>query len=322
MGDVDHVLVADDLFLADQSDQVIFLGDRIELEILEQAIVLDHTRGLDVGPGPGAGHGVGPDADAVLPHRGDGHVLGDDVQDFALELGDVDVRLVGERQDKALLDVRMAGGQDVAILPLDDVVGQVFGRMGHAAELDGPMDDGLDRLGKRPEHRRPGHDDLLADAENDLGVVAQGPVEQVEVLDDDPPVVADGVVDGFDDLVDLVEGQLVADVDVEGMAGEGVFGAEMIERRGLDVDAVIVVGQLQAGKQALDERRLARALGPDDADQQVGRRQEFLGQLTIEELNTLHDIVYRQQVEDIEPTVEERAYCDALILKYSRTDDS
>jgi len=65
--------------------------------------------------------------------------------------------------------------------------------------------------------------------------------------------------------------------------------------------------------------RLLESKIPDEEDH---RSREFLGKLTIEELHTLHDIVYRQQAEGIEPTVEEQAYCNALILKYSRTDDS
>jgi hypothetical protein len=65
--------------------------------------------------------------------------------------------------------------------------------------------------------------------------------------------------------------------------------------------------------------RLLESKIPDEEDH---RSREFLGKLTIEELNTLHDIVERKEVHGIEPTTEERAYCDALILKYSRTDDS
>jgi hypothetical protein len=65
--------------------------------------------------------------------------------------------------------------------------------------------------------------------------------------------------------------------------------------------------------------RLLESKIPDEEDH---RSRELLGKLTLEELHTLHDIVYRQQVEGIEPTVEEQSYCNALILKYSRTDDS
>ena len=65
--------------------------------------------------------------------------------------------------------------------------------------------------------------------------------------------------------------------------------------------------------------RLLESKIPDEEDH---RSREFLGKLGIEELHTLHDIVERKEVHGIEPTTEERAYCDALILKYSRTDDS
>ena len=60
--------------------------------------------------------------------------------------------------------------------------------------------------------------------------------------------------------------------------------------------------------------RLLESKIPDEEDH---RSREFLGKLTLEELHTLHDIVYRQQVEGIEPTVEERAYCADLVRKYA-----
>ena len=68
--------------------------------------------------------------------------------------------------------------------------------------------------------------------------------------------------------------------------------------------------------------RLLESKLPTVEDRQEQESRTLLGKLTIEELNTLHDIVYRREVEGIEPTVEEQAYCNALILKYSRTDDS
>ena len=137
----------------------------------------------------------------------------------------------------------------------------------------------LDGLGERAEDGRPGDDDLLADADEDLGVVAEGLVDEVEVLDDDPAVVRDGLEDGLGQLVLLVEGQLVAGVDVEGVAGEGVGGVEVVEGRRPDVDALVVVGQLEAREEPLDQGRLARALGAEDADEEVGRGEVLLGQL-------------------------------------------
>jgi hypothetical protein len=68
--------------------------------------------------------------------------------------------------------------------------------------------------------------------------------------------------------------------------------------------------------------RLLESKLPTVEDRQEQESRTLLGKLTLEELHTLHDIVYRQQVEGIEPTVEEQSYCNALILKYSRTDDS
>ena len=59
--------------------------------------------------------------------------------------------------------------------------------------------------------------------------------------------------------------------------------------------------------------RLLESKVPYEKDR---KSREFLGMLTIEELNTLHDIVERKE-NGIEPTTEERAYSDALILKYS-----
>ncbi|MCK7490598.1 MAG: hypothetical protein MZW92_01560 [Comamonadaceae bacterium] len=80
-------------------------------------------------------------------------------------------------------------------------------------------------------------------------------------------------------FVFLVEGQLVSDVDMEGVPGERVFGVEADERRRPDIDSLVVVGQFQAGKEALDQGRFARALRSQDTDHEVGRSEVFLGQL-------------------------------------------
>ena len=53
-------------------------------------------------------------------------------------------------------------------------------------------------------------------------------------------------------------------------------------------------------------------------DEEDRRSREFLGKLSIEELNVLHDIVERKE-NGIEPTAEERAYCDDLMRKYAPT---
>ena len=55
---------------------------------------------------------------------------------------------------------------------------------------------------------------------------------------------------------------------------------------------------------------------PTAEDVQAQETRTLLGKLTIEELNTLHDIVERREVQGIEPTAEEQAYADALRLKY------
>jgi len=56
---------------------------------------------------------------------------------------------------------------------------------------------------------------------------------------------------------------------------------------------------------------------PTAEDRQAQETRAFLGKLTIEELHTLHDIVERKQVQGIEPTPEEIAFCDALVVKYA-----
>ena len=56
----------------------------------------------------------------------------------------------------------------------------------------------------------------------------------------------------------------------------------------------------------------------DRESEEDRRSREFLGKLSYEELCTLHDIVERKE-NGTEPTAEERAYCDALLLKYGET---
>ena len=75
--------------------------------------------------------------------------------------------------------------------------------------------------------------------------------------------------------------------DVEGVRGEVVFRREGVERRRLEVHAVVVIGQLQPRKEPLDERRLARCLGADDAHDQVAGIEVALGQLRGHEVEPL-----------------------------------
>ena len=168
--------------------------------------------------------------------------------------------LRGKVDDEPVFDVGVVDRQAAVVVALQHEAGDVLRRMRHAAILDGLLDDALDGRRERAEHARPRHHDLLADAEDDLCVVAQRIVDQVEMLDHHPPAVGHAVGDRLDDLVPLLESQLVADVDVERVRSEVIARHEVVDRRGLQVDSVVVVRQFQAGKQPLDERRLAGAL--------------------------------------------------------------
>ena len=154
--------------------------------------------------------------------------------------------------------------------------------MRHLAVLDGAIDDVAHRLGVGAENVGPGDDDLLADAEQDLGVEVEVRVEQVEMFDDHPPPMLERGGYRVGDLPDLAEGLLVADVDVVGVRPEAVGLRKVEERCRAQVDALVVVGQFEAGKNAPDQRGLAGAFGTDDADQEIGRQQVAFGDLAPE----------------------------------------
>jgi hypothetical protein len=67
---------------------------------------------------------------------------------------------------------------------------------------------------------------------------------------------------------------------------------------------------------SLDQRLTVLEARQPDVDRQETRA--FLAKLTEVELNTLHDIAERREVQGIEPTPEEQSYCNALRLKYSK----
>lgn len=164
----------------------------------------------------------------------------------------------GKADNEAVLDVGMQRRDRATVLLGEDQVGDVLGRVRHLAVLDGAIDDVLDRVRVRAEDVGPGDDDFLADPKNDLGVELEVRVEQVEVFDDDAPAVADGFRDDVGDFPKLVEGLLVAHVDVVGVRTEAVGLAEVEDRRGAQVDAFVVVGQLKAGENAANQRRRLR----------------------------------------------------------------
>ena len=113
-------------------------------------------------------------------------MLGDALADACLEALQIDLGALAELEHEAIADV----GEIVVIvrdakLVAEEERGDVFGRVGHLAILERLVDDVVDALWQGAEDAGAGHDDLFADTHEQVGVAAEGVVEQVEVLDDD-----------------------------------------------------------------------------------------------------------------------------------------
>ena len=111
------------------------------------------------------------DVDVFLVVEGDRHILIDYRLHLALDGIQRDDRLFLKAEHKAVLDVgvliilRAAVGQDVT--------GDILGGVDHLAVTDRLKDDVGNVLRHRAKQVRPGDDDLLADAEHQVGVDRQ-----------------------------------------------------------------------------------------------------------------------------------------------------
>src|SRR5690554_5348929 len=209
------------------------------------------------------------EADMVIAVGLDGKVLSNNLFDLLFERLDVDRNLVGKLNNEPMLDVGMPDLLPDVKIPLHEVARNILRRVGHPAEADRRIDHLLDALRERPEYGRTGDDNFLADSEKNLRVVTQRVVDQVEMLDYHSPPVRHSQVDCLGYLVFLMKRQLVSGIEMESVAAEIIVRVELVQRRGLDVEPVIVVGQFKPGEQALNEGALARPFRPDHADEQI-----------------------------------------------------
>ena len=123
----------------------------------------------------------------------------------------------------------------------------------------GPNRLGRVTLGLGAEQVGPGDDDLLAHADEQLCVVGQVGADQLKMLHHHPAALAQSVGDGLGQFANLGEAQLKAHVQ---MIGVGLIKADLVhaeQRQRPHVDAVVVVGHLQAGKHPLAQQALAAA---------------------------------------------------------------
>ena len=95
-----------------------------------------------------------------------------------------------------------------------------------------------------------------------------------------PASLVQGFGDGFRQLSHLREAVFKTDVQVVGVGREESKGPVLLQNgQGTDIDAVVVVGQLQTGEHTPDEGAFARAGFADNTDQLVGGVEIHLRQL-------------------------------------------
>ena len=245
---------------------------RIVDERLDEPEALDRAGGLYVGAATGAETLFSADGYVVLVHIIDGHILRDVFEDRPFHNIQIDVGLIaGEDQKEALLNVAVDGSGHIFVAQI--ALRKVFRRMGHLAVFDGFVDDLMDLVGGGAEDGWAGHDDLLAHADQQIGLLVHVGIEQFVVLHDDSAVSALGLHDGIRQHAGLGKAHLEPDVHVVGVGRvEDVLFVDVQQGQRPHVDPGIVVGELQTGEHALDEHGLAGAGFAQDADDVVERR--------------------------------------------------
>ena len=279
-----------DVFLriVDEADEAEVACLGIFDEGLVKGEVNDFRCVADVETGAIAGDDTVADADVILVVVGDVEMLGDALADACLEALQIDLGALAKLEHEAVSDV----GEVVLVVRDAELVAEeersdVFGRVGHLAILERIVDDVVDTLRQGAEDARASHDDLFADTHEQVGVAAEGVVEQVEVLDHDAALALQQRADKVGDLVHLHKGHLEADVEV---IGGGVL--DVVERVAhlhdlARIDDVVIVGELQAGEHALDEGRFASAGVAEDADEAVVEEEVAVADLFAEEHESL-----------------------------------
>ena len=143
----------------------------------------------------------------------------------------------------------------------------------------------IGRLGA--EHVGTGNDHLLAYADEQVCIARQVRTDEIKMLHDHALLQPDGVHDGFGQNVRLGKAHLKTDVQMIGMRRiKAVLFGHIQNGQGAYVDAVIVVGQLQAREHAVDERAFAGARIADKADQTVIGAQVHLAHLHAKVIHT------------------------------------
>ena len=157
---------------------------------------------------------------------------------------------------------------------------QVLRRVGHEPVRQGLVNDVVDLLGLGAEDGGAGDDHLLPHANEQVRLGPEQGVDQVEVLDDDPLALVEGLGDGVGQDAHLREAVLKADIHMVGVGGEEAEAGVLLQQgQGPHIDAGVGVGQVQAREHAPDQGALAGPGLPDDANELVKGGQVQLHQL-------------------------------------------
>jgi hypothetical protein len=205
--------------------------------------------------------------------------------DFFLQFpkADIQFRLFGKAEEKAVADIGMLELQGKTVFPHHKFT-EVLRRMDHAAYGLGLEHDFRDIPGFRAEDGRPGDDDLLPYADEEVGVYPEHGINEIEMFNHNPPSLFYRLDDRFRQSMPLDKSALKVEVKVIGMgavkSGPGiviVFIQYIQEREGPDIDAVIVISEFYARKHPFDDHAFPRTGAAYDSDEVVKRRQVLLG---------------------------------------------
>ena len=139
----------------------------------------------------------------------------------------------------------------------------------------------------RTEYIGAGHQHLLTHTDEQIGVGAQQGIHQIKMLYDDPLAMVKGVNNGISQNTHLGKAVFKPNIQMVGMGGEkGSLVADIQNRQGTDIHAVIIVGQFQAGEHTPNQRAFAGTGFTDHTDELVAGGEILLGQLHTQLVHT------------------------------------
>lgn len=158
--------------------------------------------------------------------------------------------------------------------------------MGHQPVFQGFLHLRLMLSGRDRRGWDSGHQDFLSHTDEQIGIGGQEGINEIKMLHHHTLTPVYCLHNGVRQLMGLGEAHFKANVHMVCMGREEAGLTVLVhEGKGADIDAAVVVGELQSGEHAPDQDALSRSAVANDANELVKGAQVHLGNLNAQIVN-------------------------------------